>query len=52
MTKIIQCHCKHEFQDGMYGKGNRVHNQMKKKDKKSTLVKGWKCTVCLSIKPF
>lgn len=25
-TFILQCNCNHEFQDAIYGKGNRIHN--------------------------
>ena len=36
-TKIKNCTCKHEYQDKIYGKRKRVHNQCDK---------GWKFTVC------
>ena len=42
-TKIIKCNCKHEFQDGRYGVGNRVHNYAAKNSV-------WRCTVCKSEK--
>ena len=44
MTKIMQCTCEHEYQDGKYGKQMRVHNGSGKKDNQ------WKCTVCGKIK--
>lgn len=35
---IKKCNCKHDFQDSVYGKGNRLH---------TTGVKGdHRCTVC------
>lgn len=34
---IRKCHCKHEFQDKVYGAGMRVHNQGNKEAR---------CTVC------
>lgn len=42
-TKITQCQCAHAFQDERYGKGNRVHNGMKKD---GTGKCGHRCTVC------
>jgi len=42
MTKILPCNCKHEFQDKLYGKGMRVHNQMTKENK----LGDWRCTSC------
>ena len=41
MTEVIQCTCKSEFQDELYGKGMRLANTMGK-DKPS----GYRCTVC------
>jgi len=41
MTEIIQCNCKSDFQDELYGKGMRLMNTMGK-DKPS----GYRCTVC------
>lgn len=38
MSDIIKCSCKHEFQDSMYGKGNRVSTPMKNGQ--------LRCTVC------
>lgn len=32
--KIMQCNCKHEFQDETYGKGMRLHNVSQKKGDK------------------
>jgi len=41
-TKIIKCKCEHEYQDVVYGKGNRVHNQAGSNDSRPA----WRCTVC------
>ena len=41
MTEIIQCNCKSEFQDEIYGKGMRLAN-IAGKDKPSA----YHCTVC------
>ena len=38
---IIRCTCEHEFQDKVHGRKKRVHNQCNK---------GWRCTVCGSIR--
>ena len=46
MTKEIKCKCKSEFQDELYGKGMRVHNECGANKGKTT---GWKCTVCGNI---
>ena len=40
-SKILTCTCEHEYQDKIYGKNKRVHNQTKKQDGKV-----WRCTVC------
>ena len=37
-TKIINCNCKHDFMDKMYGRGKRVANNKK--------AAGARCTVC------
>lgn len=46
-TAIKQCTCKDgpaaQFQDKVYGKGLRLHNEMTKN-------RSFKCTVCGSIK--
>jgi hypothetical protein len=34
---ILDCDCKHDFQDATYGKGKRKHNPTKK---------GYRCVVC------
>lgn len=39
---IEKCDCKSQYQDGLYGAGNRVHNEMFK-DRAHI---GWRCTVC------
>ena len=42
MTAIIQCTCKHEFQDNRYGPGKRLHNELGvPKDGNH-----YRCTVC------
>jgi hypothetical protein len=40
-AKILICSCEHEYQDKLYGKYHRVHNQTKKQDGQV-----WRCTVC------
>jgi len=42
-TKIMHCTCKNEYQDRMYGPGNRVMNATLGKT-----GKGYRCTVCRS----
>lgn len=37
---IKKCICKHEFQDKRYGKGKRVHTELRKEPKE------YRCTVC------
>lgn len=39
---ILECNCKHEFQDQTYGQGLRVHTHSGKKDQDSIYY----CTVC------
>jgi hypothetical protein len=41
MIKILPCSCKHDAQDQMYGKGQRVHNPCGAKNKGQV-----RCTVC------
>jgi len=41
MSQVIRCSCKHAFQDGLYGVGNRMGNEMK-----SGQVR---CTVCGNV---
>lgn len=41
--KILQCTCKHEFQDKEYGKQNRVHNWAVRRE-------AYRCTVCKNEK--
>lgn len=45
MTMILVCGCSHAYQDKVYGKGKRVHNQLGPK-KKGT----YRCTVCVKEK--
>lgn len=40
-AEIKPCTCKHQAQDELHGKQNRVHNPT---------AKGMKCTVCGSVK--
>lgn len=37
--KIVNCTCKHSYQDKKYGKGKRAANKMKADDH-------YRCTVC------
>jgi hypothetical protein len=43
---IRKCTCKHKYQDEKYGKGRRVHNEMKPRSGD----KECRCTVCSCIK--
>lgn len=43
-TRVMQCTCRHPFQDERYGINMRVHNAMRKPRP------GWRCTVCLKVK--
>jgi hypothetical protein len=43
-TRVMQCTCKHPFQDERYGINMRVHNARRKPRP------GWRCTVCLKEK--
>jgi hypothetical protein len=45
--KVIPCDCESEYQDKVYGKQLRLHNQT---IKKPTSSGGWACTVCGKIK--
>lgn len=40
-TNLIRCSCSHEYQDILYGKGNRIANTMRSGQSK--------CTVCGTI---
>lgn len=42
--KIMECSCRHEYQDSKYGKNKRVHNPCK-------AAKGvnYRCTVCGNV---
>ena len=40
-SKIIRCTCAHEFQDGLYGVGNRMANELRNGQ--------FSCTVCGSV---
>ena len=48
-TKILKCKCAHDYQDEEYGLGNRVHNYAPKGT--VTGKPGWRCTVCVDVKP-
>ena len=48
-SKICPCTCKHEGQDKIYGKQNRLHNYCKHPVTK-TDMKGLRCTVCGRVK--
>ena len=41
-AEVFQCNCKSEFQDEVYGKGNRLFNPKGKGEKND----GYRCTVC------
>ena len=43
---IFPCSCTSLFQDIQYGRGMRIHNQMKQKEPGKQL---YRCTVCLAI---
>ncbi len=42
MTKIMECTCKHDYQDATYGKNKRVFNKMQSDT--------YRCTVCSATK--
>ena len=42
-SAVIQCVCKHEEQDKLYGKGLRLANSCKEKKGAGN---EWRCTVC------
>ena len=46
---IKKCTCKHKYQDKIYGKGNRVHNEIGSNVCVGKL-KGYRCTVCENVK--
>jgi hypothetical protein len=46
--KLMQCKCKHSFQNEQFGKSVRAHNPCTKKP--TPQKPGYKCTVCGSIK--
>lgn len=41
--KILKCKCQHEFQDKIYGKGNRLCNPLEKTSN------SYRCTVCNNV---
>jgi hypothetical protein len=41
---IKDCNCKHKYQDDVYGKNKRVHNQSRSRIGKEKPA--WTCTVC------
>lgn len=44
---IIKCTCSHEFQDALYGMGNRVCNPCTKRSDGS---RSYRCTVCSTMR--
>jgi len=44
---ILKCKCKHEYQDGKYGKDLRVHNETAKSSNDK-----YRCTVCGHTRGF
>lgn len=48
MTIIQLCSCKHEGQDNLHGKGNRVKNSLANAGKDSGPK--YRCTVCGTVK--
>ena len=42
-TKIVNCDCKHDYQDAKYGKGKRVANYARNANNK---FGGYRCSVC------
>jgi len=44
---IKKCDCKSKYQDKRYGKGNRVHNELSRKQSASI---EYRCTVCGRVK--
>jgi hypothetical protein len=51
---IMQCSCKHKFQDKLYGSGMRVHNECRKHKHAAGGgvggLTGYRCTVCATKK--
>lgn len=45
---ILECTCRHEFQDRMYGRQMRVHNRS---DKPGQTNK-YRCTVCGNLRTY
>lgn len=41
-ARVLACKCEHEFQDGRYGKGQRLHNPCQGPK--------FRCTVCGEVK--
>lgn len=39
---VKRCDCENEYQDKMYGKGNRIHNLTK--------VGAYRCSICTKVK--
>lgn len=48
MSKIVKCTCQNEYQDKVYGKGNRVANPVDK-SKVNGKVQHYRCTVCKKV---
>jgi hypothetical protein len=45
-TRVLECVCKHAFQDERYGKNMRLHNPKNHNPKKDKDGNKWRCTVC------
>lgn len=42
-TQILDCQCKHDWQDRQYGRGKRLHNKILNE---KGIGPQWRCTVC------
>ena len=43
---IRKCTCEHKYQDEVYGKKNRIHNEMNPKE----VPQKYRCTVCGNVR--
>jgi hypothetical protein len=46
-TKVVKCSCVCPFQDNKFGKGKRVGNVLRKRDKTDPTY--YRCTVCATV---
>lgn len=46
--KVVACDCRHEYQDRVYGPGQRVHNVAPKAGPNKS--RALRCTVCRKVK--